>query len=141
MCGVGMLLHKCICSMVGHNQTGFVPSQDICTNMAEVHLAAKLGWCLGKSNTILLLDFEKAYDRVDQTFLYIMMCNLGFGLGFVWAIVVLHTGFIIVGHVNRFLLEIIEVSSGVCQGCPIAPLLFALVIKPFYAALELRLFF
>ncbi|KAL0356484.1 UNVERIFIED_CONTAM: Transposon TX1 uncharacterized protein [Sesamum radiatum] len=60
-------------------QSGFVQGRLISDNIL---LAQELAHCLGKNgcmnNTIFKLDMEKAYDRVNWNFLYLMLCKVGF---------------------------------------------------------------
>lgn len=56
-------------------------------------------------------------------------CNCG--AVFIWFIRVLHKNSEITIEINLILCTPIEVESGVRQGCPIAPMLFAIVTQPF----------
>ncbi|KAF1328452.1 reverse transcriptase, partial [Globisporangium splendens] len=70
----------------------------------------------------LLLDFAKAYDSLDRSFLAQALQHLGFPLKF----------FI----VNGFLSRKYNVTSGIRQGCPLAPLLFILALEVLYRKIE-----
>ena len=75
---------------------------------------------------ILSLDQEKAFDRVDWAFLFKTMSKMGFGDSFIKWIRLLYTNprcsVMINGHLSPFFFP----SSGVRQGCPLAPLLYVL---------------
>lgn len=129
-------LAKVVHTVVPAAQTGFIPKRDIRGNVVETHLTLKR---LSRGNiegAAVLLDFEKAYDRVDREYLFKTLAALGFGIFFITAMKVLHALSTIVICINNFLSNIIKVISGVRQGCPIAPLLFAIATTPFLTMLH-----
>ncbi|MCO5609406.1 hypothetical protein L7F22_063632 [Adiantum nelumboides] len=73
---------------------------------------------------IMLLDFEKAYDRVDWGFLQGTLSRLGFPDAWIRGISALYRSataeLTIGGHVGRTF----TLSRSVKQGCPLAPYLF-----------------
>lgn len=118
-------------------QTGFIPKRDIRGNVVEAHLTLKRLSRGDKEGAAVLLDFEKAYDRVDREYLFLVLAALGFGAAFILAMTILHACSTIVVCINNMLSNIIKVVSGVRQGCPIAPLLFAIATAPFLMLLHL----
>ncbi|KAF1315281.1 reverse transcriptase, partial [Globisporangium splendens] len=70
----------------------------------------------------LLLDFAKAYDSLDRSFLAQALQHLGFPLKF----------FIVNGSLSRKY----NVTSGIRQGCPLTPLLFILALEVLYRKIE-----
>jgi hypothetical protein len=128
-------LAKVISSVVDSEQTGFIPGRDIRTNI----LLAQSVMLRMKDNgagAALLLDFEKAYDRLNRSFLWLVMEKMGFGERFIEAIKVLHKGAVARVEVNNEVSEVFPVEGGVRQGCPIAPLLFALATVPLIKILK-----
>ena len=89
-----------------------------------------------QSRCILLLDFRKAYDTVDRNFLLETLRLFGFDERFVDLMRRIHSGtsarFVVNGCQSREL----PVSSGIRQGCPLAPLLFLLVVEVLSLALQ-----
>lgn len=73
---------------------------------------------------ILLLDFEKAYDRVNWSFLQQSMTKLGFCQTWIkWTSTLYKRGKTLV-LVNGQKTEPFAMGRGVRQGCPVAPYLF-----------------
>ncbi|MCO5607157.1 hypothetical protein L7F22_061350 [Adiantum nelumboides] len=72
----------------------------------------------------MLLDFKKAYDRVDWGFLEGTLHRMGFPDAWIRGIFALYrsasAAFTIGGHVGRTF----ALSKSVRQGCPLAPYLF-----------------
>ena len=81
------------------------------------------------SRVILLLDFRKAYDTVDQEFLYASLRHFNFDEQFFQLIQRMHTGTSARFSVNGEQSEPLAVHSGIRQGCTLAPLLFLLVVE------------
>ncbi|KAF1319717.1 reverse transcriptase, partial [Globisporangium splendens] len=84
----------------------------------------------------LLLDFAKAYDSLDRSFLAQALQYLGFPLKFVHLVKVLHSQTTYKFIVNGFLSRKYNVTSGIRQGCPLAPLLFILALEVLYRKIE-----
>ena len=73
---------------------------------------------------VLLLDFEKAYDRVDWAFLEDTMTCMGFPTEWIRGVASLyrsaHSQVLVAGgRGERF-----SISRSIWQGCPLAPTLF-----------------
>uniref|UniRef100_A0AAV1T2A2 Reverse transcriptase domain-containing protein n=1 Tax=Peronospora matthiolae TaxID=2874970 RepID=A0AAV1T2A2_9STRA len=88
------------------------------------------------SRVILLLDFRKAYDTVDREFLYEDLRQFGFAERYVQLITRLHTGTTAAFLVNGEQSGPISVVSGIRQGCPLAPLLFLVVVEILNVAVQ-----
>ncbi|KAF1327759.1 reverse transcriptase, partial [Globisporangium splendens] len=84
----------------------------------------------------LLLDFAKAYDSLDRSFLAQALQHLGFPLKFVHLVKVLHSQTTYKFIVNGFLSRKYNVTSGIRQGCPLAPLLLILALEVLYRKIE-----
>ncbi|KAF1323228.1 reverse transcriptase, partial [Globisporangium splendens] len=84
----------------------------------------------------LLLDFAKAYDSIDRSFLAQALQHLGFPLKFVRLAKVLHSQTTYKFIVNGFLSRKYNVTSGIRQGCPLAPLFFILALEVLYRKIE-----
>ena len=80
---------------------------------------------------VLLLDFEKAYDRVDSSFLEEVMLQLGFPMAWVVAIRALYknasSSVYVAGEVDAPF----SISRSVRQGCPLTPSLYLLIVEAF----------
>jgi hypothetical protein len=130
-------LKEVIGSLVGHNQRGFIPGRDIRVSIMEAKLTLKIGQRLGINGAIILWDWEKAFDRVDRKWLFKIMHKMDFGSNFIQAIQILHKGSVASIEINGFLTEEFNINSGVRQGCPIAPFLFAITTEPLRAIIVL----
>jgi hypothetical protein len=132
-------LQKHVASIVHRDQAGFVSShqiQDSCMLLAQILESNRVSPVAGG---LYFLDQEKAYDRVDWSFM--LRCLERFGFGPRWV----HMVSIIYGKlrgrvlVNGFQSLPFEIYQGVRQGDPLSPLLFNLAIEPLLACIRNRL--
>jgi mannosylglycoprotein endo-beta-mannosidase len=108
------------------NQTGFVEGRSILDN---VFIAQdSLDWAVESDQelVLLLLDFEKAFDRIEWNFLFTALSKLGFNNTWVrWVrTLYLHATFTI--RINGEAGLVFQLARSVRQGCPLAPYLFIL---------------
>lgn len=80
---------------------------------------------------IVSLDFEKAYDMVDRTFLFEVLRKLGFNEIFINYIKALYENANSKVFTNNEFGESIYLKRGVRQGCPLSMYLYILFIDPF----------
>ncbi|KAF1329554.1 reverse transcriptase, partial [Globisporangium splendens] len=124
--------------LIHHMQAGFVPGRAIPTTI-DVLLAAQQRATSDPAMSraiALLLDFAKAYDSLDRSFLVQALQHLGFPWKFVHLVKVLHSQTTYKFIVNGFLSRKYNVTSGIRQGCPLAPLLFILALEVLYRKIE-----
>ncbi|KAL3695157.1 hypothetical protein R1sor_008808 [Riccia sorocarpa] len=89
-------------------------------------------WCNKSKQKILFvkLDFEKAYDRVGHEYLWQTMEAMNISEKFIRLTRGLVEGATSKLHINGFFSKEIILERGVRQGCPLAPLLFAIATQP-----------
>ena len=110
--------------LIHATQTGFVKERSILDNIFTFWEAVSLARLQAHPIAVLLLDFEKTYDRVDWSFLEETMQRMGFPDAWIRGVSALYRS----AH-SRVLLagdrgERFSISRSVRQGCPLAPSLF-----------------
>ena len=75
---------------------------------------------------VLSLDQEKAFDRVDQAFLWKVMSKFNLDSTFIKWVQLLYNGVSGKVIVNGFISDPFPIKCGVRQGCPLSPLLYVL---------------
>ena len=110
------------------SQTGFVPNRCILDN---IFLAFEsIEWALENKQDIsmLLLDFEKAYDRVSWTFLRQTMEAMGFHDTWIKQVMSLNLNASAAIIVNGEQSKTFKLQRSVRQGCPLAPYLILITV-------------
>ena len=132
-------LAKILPSLCHPDQAGFVRGR----SAPDVALHLKTVFAHAATHTVdgalVFLDQEKAYDRVAHDYLYAVLQKFGFPSAL--ARVFYNTS----GPSHSYILDDgqplspVNISCGVRQGDPLAPLLFNLAVEPLLTALRLRL--
>lgn len=84
------------------------------------------------------LDMNKAFDRVDHCFMFVLLEKLGFGTQFIDWIKLIYTYAKNCVKVNRILTNTFPLERSVRQGCPLSALLHTLTAEPFACLLKSR---
>lgn len=84
----------------------------------------------GKSAYVISMDFEKAFDRVEQGFLLGVLKQFGFGGNFIKWISLLYSDILTKVKCNGFLTQPFKVLRSIRQGCPLSAQLYSLVAEP-----------
>ena len=110
------------------SQTGFVPNRCILDN---IFLAFEsIEWALENKQdlSMLLLDFEKAYDRVSWKFLRQTMDRMEFNPRWTQQVMSLNLNASAAIIINGEQSKPFQLQRSVRQGCPLAPYLFLLTV-------------
>ena len=122
----GCLL-KVIQLVVDKDQTCGVSGCFIGENVPLLHDVAEYPSSPGSPIAILSLDQEKAFDRVDWSFMRSTLSAMGFGLSFISWVNLFYFRVQSAVNVNSYLSPFFNLSRGIRQGCPLSPLLHVLV--------------
>lgn len=79
---------------------------------------------------LLALDAEKAFNRVDWEYLSQTLTAFGFRGPILSDILALYTSPSAQVYTSGALSARFNISNGTCQGCPLSPLIFNLLIEP-----------
>lgn len=119
-------IKKSLPRIISEAQSGFLCNRNIANNVRLVLDLLDYSDVIGHDGLILFLDFYKAFDSLEHSFIYQSLTKFGFGNFFTQAIKTLYTNcnssiLLKYGTSPRF-----KVSRGIRQGCPVAPYLFLL---------------
>ncbi|GMF38275.1 unnamed protein product [Phytophthora lilii] len=131
-------VRKHLSKLVHDTQFGFVPGRNIHDTIDLLEAAKVVARQNGKlSNAqVLLLDFAKAYDSLDREFLREVLKAKGFPPKFIGLVQASHTNTSVRFMANGRLSNPMQVTSGIRQGCPLAPLFFIIAVDLLYDAIS-----
>lgn len=131
-------LRKTLASRISIFQNGFVPGRQIHSTIDYFVAAQRIAQSSPKARDAiaLLLDFAKAYDSLDRSYLYSALLRHGYPPHFVQIVTQLHWGTTVRFLANGTHSKRVQVTRGIRQGCPMAPLLFILALEPLYQRLQ-----
>ncbi|CAM5111522.1 unnamed protein product [Natator depressus] len=136
---ISLWLGSVLADVIHPDQTYTIPDRSIFDNLFLVRDLLELGRRDGLSFTLLSLDQEKAFNRVDHGYLLSTLQVFDFGPQFVGFLRVLYASTECLVKLNWTLTEPVSFGRGVWQGCPLLGQLYALAIEPFLCLLHRRL--
>ncbi|KAL3679689.1 hypothetical protein R1sor_022645 [Riccia sorocarpa] len=133
---IATLLKEMLPGIIDSQQTGFVAGRNIIDNILSLRLGQEWAQVTDQDVIFVKLDFMKAYDRVAHKFLWDTLSSMGMEEDTISRIKGLIVGGTSEVHVNGSFTEEFVIERGVRQGCPLAPLLFAMTTQPLMRALR-----
>ncbi len=122
--------------IISEDQMGFVKGRHSFSNIRRLLNIVLTSNISHVPEAVLSMDAEKAFDRIEWDYLFSVLVKFGFGDTMVSWIKLLYTSPQVCVRSNSLLSSHFPLSRGTRQGCPLSPLLFALVIEPLSIALN-----
>jgi hypothetical protein len=80
---------------------------------------------------LILLDAEKAFDRLEWDFLFIVLNKFKLGYNFIKWIKAIYESPNATVCTNNVESPPMQLGRGTRQGCPLSPILFVIALEPF----------
>ena len=122
-------LSRVLGSLVDPDQTCSVPGRSITSNVTLLRDVLDYIERTNEPGILVSLDQEKAFDRVNHSFLFRLLEQFGFGPSFIQWVHTLYTGANMQIILNGYLSSRIYLRRGVRQGDPLSPLLYVLCVE------------
>ena len=117
-----------ICSS---SQRGFLPGRHLLENVIDIDIEARRLLISDKKGAVILVDLTAAFPSLSQDFLFSVLEKQGVPGSIRGAIRQFYNNNVHEIEVDRESSPSFTVTSGVRQGCPMSPVLFALALDPF----------
>ena len=122
-------LARVLSSIISPDQTCSVSGRSIASNLALLRDTLDYIDRTGETGILVSLDQEKAFDRVNRSFLMTLLEHYGFGPSFCNCIRTLYNGAYMRILVNDFLSNPVPLHRGVRQGDALSPMLYILCVE------------
>ena len=117
---------KVLDSIISVTQTGFIKGRFILENLVTSWEAMHWAKVDNQNSAMILLDFEKAYDRIEWHFVIAMLKQFGFPDYFCQWVNILFKDSNTCIEINGETSESIPLGRSIRQGCPLAPALYVI---------------
>ena len=115
--------------IVHHNQNAFIKGRSIFDAIRTINDVLEYAKITNRSGILVTIDFEKAFDSLNHTYLFKVLHKYNFGPYVIQWIKTLYTNISSCVLNNCFTTDLFQVSGGVRQGNPLSPLLFILALE------------
>ncbi|KAJ3587711.1 hypothetical protein NHX12_011308, partial [Muraenolepis orangiensis] len=132
-------LGRAVEQVIHRDQTYCVPGRSMVDNVHLIRDVLEVSSSLDINTGLISLDQEKAFDRVEHSFLWKVMEKFGFSAGFIAKIMVLYNNIESVLKFNGGLCAPFRVCRGVRQGCALSGMLYALSLEPLLSKIRSKL--
>ena len=116
-----------LCNWISSNQQGFLPGRSILANLLALDTGAIHTALSGPNGAVVLFDFKAAFPSVSQQYLSQTLAHIGLPIGGLQLVASLYDTNHCEINIQGQQYPGFCMTSGVRQGCPLSPLLYALV--------------
>lgn len=115
--------------IIDEEQSGFMHGRNIHNNIRLILDMIDYNYLIPDESFILFIDYYKAFDTVEHSFLFKVIEFLGFGPNFLNAVTTLYNGCNSSIKLQHGTTQRFQLHRGLKQGCPCSPFLFLLSIQ------------
>ena len=116
-------------TVISKDQSGYLKNRNIGINIRSIFDTIETIESQNLSALLAFLDFEKAFDKINWTFLQNTLKQFGFGNILIEWVKILSTDIESCVINNGTTSKYFKIKSGVRQGCPLSALLFLVAVE------------
>lgn len=120
---IAVRLSKIITPLVSMRQHGFIPGRDTTDHIRRAIALFDWAQVYQQPLAMILLDAEKAFDRVSWDFLWRLLKTKGLSQTSIQSLYISPVACVRIGGQES---QLFPISRGTRQGCPCSPLLFSI---------------
>ena len=122
-------LKSVISNIIHTDQNGYIKGRNIAYNIRLIEDVIEKFENDNAEGAIIFLDFHKAFDTVNHTFLHLVLKKYNFGESFIkWVKTMYNQAESCLSN-NGWTSKPFHIQRGIRQGCPLSALLFLLVVE------------
>uniref|UniRef100_A0A6I8RW77 Reverse transcriptase domain-containing protein n=1 Tax=Xenopus tropicalis TaxID=8364 RepID=A0A6I8RW77_XENTR len=122
-------LNKILPTLIHTDQVGFVLGRQAPDNTRKIHALLQIIKQRKTPALLLSLDAEKAFDRIHWGYMIQTLKKFNLGTNFIKAVMTLYSAPSARVNAAGILSETFGITNGTRQGCPLSPLIFALMVE------------
>ena len=122
--------------IINEDQAGFIPKRSLYDHTRTTQMIVEYCEVTEKDGCIVALDQEKAYDKIDHDYLWIILKKYGLPETFINRIKEMYKNTSKAIMINGIVTRKYEVKRGVHQGDPMSCVLYDIAIEPLAEALR-----
>lgn len=138
---LALRLENVLPQIISKEQTGFIKGRQLSHTVRTLLNVIYSNETTSSPEVVISVDAEKAFDRVEWSYLFAVLEKFRFGNSFVSWIRLLYTSPCVNITTNNVQSSYFPLNCGCRQGCPLSPLLFTLAIEPLSIYLRSAPFF
>uniref|UniRef100_A0A3B1KHZ5 Reverse transcriptase domain-containing protein n=1 Tax=Astyanax mexicanus TaxID=7994 RepID=A0A3B1KHZ5_ASTMX len=133
---LSLRLETVIPALISEDQSGFIKGRLASDNIRRLFHVLDAAHTFSSPCAVFSLDAEKAFDRLEWSYMWAVLERFGFGAVFISMLQTLYNSPMASVLTNNIISPAFQLERGTRQGCPLSPHLFCLSLEPLAQAIR-----